>query len=385
MKSNNWRLLFLVFLAILSACNTLPKEKSETSNQPATGSKNLIHYAKGFSLERYDNYTFVTVFNPWKQGDTLATYILIRSRKKSSGIAKSANFRIQIPVNRVASLSSTFLGMFSLLRESAKISASTDPKLIYDSLMYHRYLNGTLVDLGESMQPNTEAIVGHNPDLLMKYVYGAKDALDEKIISAGIPVAYNLEFMETHPLGRAEWIKFVAAFLDDGAKADSIFNSIEQTYLNLSKLAIKTGIRPTVLDGSSYKGVWYAAGGKSFPAKLYADAGADYYWKNDDNRGSVPRSFEVIIEKQANSDYWIGPSTGSKEELLSIESRFNLLKPFRAGNVYHFGKRVNPNGGLDYYESGVIHPEILLKDLIFIFHPELLPPDYEPVYLQKVK
>jgi iron complex transport system substrate-binding protein len=385
MKLNQSFIFFLILLTILPGCTNNKKDNSGKGKKSVIASKNVVRYAQGFSLDRFADYTSITVFNPWKQGDTLATYVLIRNRKNISKIPKSGNFRISIPVKKVASLSSTFLGMFSLLGETDKISGCTDPNLINDSLLYHRFLNGTLINLGESVQPNTEAIVNHNPDLLMKYIYGVKDPFDEKIISAGIPIAYNLEFMETHPLGRSEWIKFVAAFLDDDAKADSIFDSIEQSYLYLSKLATNRGSRPTVLDGSSYKGVWYAAGGKSFPAKLYADAGACYYWQNDSNRGSVPRSFEQIIDKQANCDYWIGPSTGSKEELLSIESRFQLLKPFRTGKVYHFGKRVNPNGGLDYYESGVIHPDILLKDLIYVFHPELLPPDYEPVYLQKVK
>jgi iron complex transport system substrate-binding protein len=346
--------------------------------------KNQVRYAQGFSLERYPGFTRIIVYNPWKQGDTLSKYLLIKDNNKQI-CKETADFKIVIPIKKVASLSSTFLGMFVLLGESDKISACSDPRLIYDSLLYHRYLNGLLVDLGESMQPNTESIIGHAPQLLMKYIYGAKDPIDQTIIAAGIPIAYNLEYMETHPLGRAEWIKFVAAFLDEDDKADSIFNTIENSYTELSGKAVKINTRPTVLDGSSYKGVWYAAGGKSFPAKLYADAGADYYWKDDTHKGSIPLSYEIIIDKQANTDYWIGPSTGNKAELLSIENRYSLLKPFQTGKVYHFGKRVNPNGGLDYYESGVVQPDILLKDLIHIFHPELLASGYEPVYLQKVE
>lgn len=334
--------------------------------------ENQIRYAKGFNLIRYPEYTKMIVFNPWKKNDTLASYLVSRHPDR-------------VPVTSAAVLSSTSLGMFELLGASNKISACTDPKLIYDSVLYHRYLNGKLIDLGESIHPNIEAIIALSPGLVMKYIYESKDMADEKITNAGIPIAYNLEFMETTPLGRAEWIKFVAAFLDEDSKADSIFDAMEKSYLGLLGLAKKTIHKPTVLDGSCYKGVWYAAGGKSFPAKLYADAGADYYWKDNDNTGSFPLSFEVIIEKQANADFWIGPSTGNKKELLGIESRYSLLNAFQTGKVFHFGKRVNPNGGLDYYESGVVHPDILLKDLIRIFHPELLPSNYVPVYLQQVE
>jgi iron complex transport system substrate-binding protein len=385
MKTNHSVLFFLIIAATISCVGTTHKNKAYTHGIAGSSSENPIRYAKGFSIERFADYTSVIVFNPWKQGDTLSSYMLIRHNAVNAPDSKPADFKINVPIHKIASLSTTFLGMFSLLGESDKVTACTDAKLIYDSVLYARYLNGMLVDLGESMQPNTEAIVGHNPQLLMKYIYGAKDAIDQKIISAGIPIAYNLEFMETHPLGRAEWIKFVAAFLDQDAKADSIFNSIELSYLKLSQRALKTENQPSVLDGSSYKGTWYAAGGKSFPAKLYADAGADYYWKNDSSRGSIPLSFEVILDKQANCDYWMGPSAGNKDELLSIESRYALLKPLRTGKVFYFGKRVNPNGGLDYYESGVVRPDILLQDIVSILHPELLPSNYELVYLQKVK
>jgi iron complex transport system substrate-binding protein len=346
--------------------------------------KNRVRYALGFSLERNSDFTFITVYNPWKHGDTLATYFLIKNKSKISHPAKS-DFIIEVPVHRVASLSSTFLGMFNLLGESDRISACTDPQLIVDSLLYNRYLDGNLFDLGGAMQTNAEAIVGHFPDLLMKYIYGGGDLIDQKIIEAGIPIAYNLEYMETNPLGRAEWLKFVAAFVCKEEIGDSLFESMEKSYIELSKLAVNSKTKPTVLDGSSYQGVWHAAGGRSYPAKLYADAGADYYWKNDSSRGNIPLSFEVVLDKQANSDYWIGPSIGSKDELLGIENRYSLLKPFRTGNVFHFEKRINPHGGLDYYESGVVHPDVLLKDLIWVFHSELLDRAYKPIYLERVK
>jgi iron complex transport system substrate-binding protein len=360
-------IICILISLLFNSCNQSRNSSPGISHEAFDASKNQVRYAHGFNLTRYPGYTKITVFNPWKKNDTLASYVI----KK-------------YPV-RVVVLSTTFLGMFDLIGECDKIIASTDPKLIYNPGLYQRYVDHKLVDLGEAVHPNVETIISLNPDLVMKYIYESKDMVDEKISMAGIQIAYNLEFMETHPLGRAEWIKFVAAFMGDDAKADSIFTNIERSYLELSSLAGKTVHKPTVLDGSCYKGIWYAAGGKSFPAKLYADAGADYYWKDNENSGSIPLNLEVIIEKQADAEYWIGSSTGSKKELLDIESRYALLKAFQTGKVYHFGKRVNPNGGLDYYESGVVHPDILLKDLIRIFHPELLPSGYQPVYLQQVE
>ena len=343
-----------------------------------------ISYAKGFTMETLENGTYIVVNNPWKENDTLATYFLTK-KNYSTEDHKNTNFIIQIPVQNVVSLSSTFLGMFSLLGEEDRIIAASEARLIYDSLLYDRYIQGDLKDLGDAFHLNVEAIIGLRTGLVMKYIYGAKENADRKLIDAGIPVAYNLEFMESHPLGRAEWIKFVAAFVDKNIQADSIFNKIEGNYLKYSSLVKDIVDKPTVLDGSSYKGIWYAAGGQSFPARLYSDAGADYFWKSDSGTGSIPLSLEVIIENQADADFWIGPSSGSRAELLKIESRYALLKAFRNGNVYFFGKRVNPERGYDYYESGVVQPDILLHDLIWAFHPEVLDKSYIPVYLEKIK
>jgi len=272
-----------------------------------------------------------------------------------------------------------------LLGEEDRIRSATDARLIYDSILYRKYIDGKLKDLGEAIHLNVEAVIGQSPDLVMKYIFGTTDETDHKMIQAGIPIAYNLEYMESHPLGRAEWIKFVAAFTGKIYTADSIFRVIEREYLCLSELAKAKTDKPTVLDGSSYKGIWYAAGGKSYPARLYKDAGAEYFWERDTSSGSIPVSFEIIIENQSDADYWIGPSTGNRAELLQVESRYSLLKAFRNGNVYYFGKRVNPNGGYDYYESGVVRPDILLQDMVWVFHPDLLDETYEPVYLEKIK
>ncbi|MBN2523743.1 MAG: ABC transporter substrate-binding protein [Bacteroidales bacterium] len=341
-----------------------------------------IKYAKGFTIQTTENYKIITVFNPWDPPDTLSTYCIFDTNCFQE---TGCDFPVKLPLDRIACLASTNIAMINLLGESSKISACSDAKLICDSALYQSYLEGSVVDLGSTHLINAEMIIDHSPDLVLKYIYGAKEAADEKLIEAGLSVAYNLEFMESHPLGRAEWIKFVAAFFNKDELADSIFSNIENEYIKLVDLSSMQKNRPTVLDGSSYKGVWYTAGGNSYSAKLYADAGAEYYWRSDSNKGSIPVSFETIIDKQSDADYWFGPSTGTREDLLKIDKRYIKLKPFREGSVYFFGKKVNPHGGLDYFESGVTRPDIILKDLIWVFHPELLDSNYDPVYLEKMK
>jgi iron complex transport system substrate-binding protein len=375
--------LLILTGGILLSCGKSPVQSRKTDVRSTIMPHTENRYAIGFDIQYSAGYAYLTVFNPWKNNDTLATYVVADSGSGKNFPA--ADFTFLQPVNRTALLSSTFIGMFIQLNSGSMISAASDARLICDPVLYERYMSGELTDLGESVHLNAEAIVGHAPDFVMKYIFGNSDPIDRKIIEAGIPIVYNLEFMEPHPLGRSEWIKFVAAFIGKQTEADSIFERIETDYLHYSALAAKEPFQPTVMDGSSYKGVWYTAGGNSYPAKLYADAGADYYWKKDSSRGSLTLSIETMIDKQREADYWIGSSSGSIDGLLAEENRYTLFKSFTTNNVFHFGKRKNPNGGLDYFESGVTRPDVLLKDLISVFHPHLVENKYEPYYLERIK
>ena len=232
------RIQFTIVLAclIMLACKqsaTIKEEQDETlvPRKPNSG----LSYAEGFTIEVTDQYNFLTVLNPWNQ-DTLATY-LVQKTKSLPNDFPHADFIIQLPVKTIACLSSPGIGMLCYLNSSHLISAATDPEHIYDSIVYHRFLNDKIVNLGKSTNLNTEVIVNHNPDLIIKHIYGGKELADSRLKDAGIPIVYHLEFMEVHPLGRAEWIKFFAAFLDKSALADSIFGQIENTYLQYSSLA----------------------------------------------------------------------------------------------------------------------------------------------------
>lgn len=382
MKDSITTVIISLFFA---ACQTSTSELPDNpQGEQISGNKsNRLSYAEGFTLKETDQFAFLTVFDPWKK-DTLSTYLLLKGNKPDSQFPE-ADVIVNLPVKKIACLSSSGIGMINQLNSGHLVSAVTDAELIYDSMLYNRYLNGKLENLGNATLLNTEVIIEHKPDLILKYYYEGKEPTDIRLKNAGIPIAYHFEFMESHPLGRAEWIKFFAAFVNQSVMADSLFSQIEVTYQHYSALAKSEKDKPTVLDGSCYQGVWYAAGGKSFPARLYADAGADYYWKDNNQTGSINLSFESIIENQIDAEYWIGASSASKKELLNFESRCTLLESFKKGNVYYYGKRINPNGGLDYYESGVARPDLLLMDLLWVFHPQLLVQNYKPVYIQRIE
>jgi iron complex transport system substrate-binding protein len=191
--------------------------------------------------------------------------------------------------------------------------------------------------------------------------------------AAGIPVAVSVDHLEETPLARAEWIKFYGAFVDRSARADSIFNACEKRYSELKRLVEASEARPAVFTEIKYSDAWYMPGGNSYIAKLLSDAGARYLWSDNPKTGSLPLSFEEVFARAGNADYWINLSTvRSKKELLAYEPRYSAFKAFASGNLYNNTKHTNKKGYSDYWESGMLHPDRILSDLVNIFHPGLL-------------
>jgi len=195
----------------------------------------------------------------------------------------------------------------------------------------------------------------------------------KKIKELGIPVVINAEYLEEHPLGRAEWIKFMALFLDKEKEADSVFNLIEQEYLTTQRLVQNVSEKPTVLSGIVYGDAWFMPAGKNYAARLLLDAGTDYLWSNTETNGFLELSFESVYEKAKEADLWIGVgSFKSLEEIEAAESRYSLFKPFREKQVYTYNARKGAKGGSEFLELGYLRPDLILKDLVKIAHPQLL-------------
>lgn len=368
----------LFFLIFQSACNLSPQNR----NNPRI-TNNEILYAKGFSVVYSADCTYVEVYNPWSGYQVLHRYIF--SEKTQKSFTKNNVTTIHVPVEKAAYLSSTFLGMVAQTNSRKTVLACSNARWIYDSILYNMYLEGKITDFGNDMTVSPEAIISEQPDAVMKYIYKGEDPVDHIISGAGIPIIYNIEFMEQHPLGRAEWIKLVGIMTGKKRLADSVFNQIVADYNHYTDLAKKIESRPKILHGSSYKGTWHVAGGKSYIAKLLKDAGADYYWFSDSTGGSIPISFENIILNQRDAEFWIGANAQSLDEIIKIEPRCEIFEAFQRKNVYHYNKRLNPNGGTDYYESGVVRPDLLLRDFLLILHPSLFNDNEETIYWKRLE
>ncbi len=346
-------------------------------------------YAEGFDVEYHDTYKLVTVLNPWQGSNETFTYLLVKPGTVPPDLGLGETV-IEIPAHRFVSLSTTYLPYLPILGETDALVGVENTRMVSTPEVVRRIDEGYVRDVagagsGMASGLDLEVLIDLDPDLVMTYATGSPEYdMHPKLREAGIPVVLNGEYMETDPLGRAEWIKFVSVFFDKEREANEYFDRIEAEYLALKDLAA-TEEKPTVFLNNNYRGIWYMAGGESYVARFLSDAGADYLWADDSTTGSIPLDFEVVYDRALGADYWLNPGTAqSMEELLAEDARYADFDAARSGRIYNNNALVNDGGGNDYWESGVVHPEIILNDLLKILHPDLVP-DHSLVYYQQLE
>ena len=239
--------------------------------------------------------------------------------------------------------------------------------------------------MGDSYNLDIERLLLLQPQAVMTTAYNAEDENTKRLKQSGLNIIYNIEWQEPAILGRAEWIKFIGAFFDKEQLADSLFQTIANNYNELkSEISQHTdAVQPTIFSGQDYRGTWSLPGGNSFSAQLFRDAGAAYPFANDSSAVSISSTIEEAMIKFSKNDIWVGVQENSLAELAQRDNRYTLFDAYKNGNVFNTNKRVNLTGGNDYWESAVARPDLLLKDMVKICHPELLP-DYELTYMNQL-
>ncbi|NMG18287.1 ABC transporter substrate-binding protein [Brasilonema bromeliae] len=387
---------FLLVAVLAIACHstttppTLPthiKECAQTYN-PNTDyfpEKVTVNYATGFEVEYYKNYKVVTVKNPWRDAQVSFQYILVQcGTPVPTGFNQSQV--ITVPINTVVSLSTTHLPHLAKLGVVDKLIGVSDSKQVNTPEVVEKMKQGKITKVGNNASLNVEQLLEINPNLVMTYGTGDKQTDNyPKIQEAGLKVAINAEYMETSPLGRSEWLKFTALFFNQEKVAQKIFDETVKKYQAIAAKAQSVKNRPTVFVGFNFKGIWYMPGGNSYVAKFLADAGSNYLWNNKKSSGTLPLSFETILERAANADYWLNSSQYWKtlKDLQAEDNRYADFQAVQKGNVYNNNARINQTGGNDYWEGGISNPDVILSDLIKIFHPEILP-NHQLIYYQKL-
>jgi iron complex transport system substrate-binding protein len=215
-------------------------------------------------------------------------------------------------------------------------------------------------------------VIGTSPGLFL--TQGVQNSSYATLQAAGIKVVADTDWLAQTPLARAQWIEFVSLFLNKETAATQEYNKIASAYNRLAALTANVTSRPTVIEGDEYKGTWYAAGGASYVAAEFKAAGADYIYAGNTSTGSVTLSIENILKNGASAQFWLdaNPWT-SLSQAEASDPRYAQLAAVKADDVWTYDKDVNAGGGNDYYEEGVVRPDLVLGDLIAIFHPNLEP------------
>ncbi len=375
MKGSN---LFILLVFVLCSCGISQKE------QAAGVSSNK--YAHGFEIVKEGEITRLTITNPWEQAENvIIDYYLVDKGKEVPDSLEGKSI-IFTPVERIICLSTSHIAFLDALGVADKVVGVSGSKYITNEEVVNRIANGEVVDVGYGQNLNYELIVKQTPSLVMVYGIGSEvSSVVRKLHDLGVPAILNAEYLESSPLGKAEWIKFVGELFNKSQEAEQFMLEVEEDYNQLKQLVHAIGKKPNVLVGSPYKDSWWVPGGDSYMANLISDAGGDYVGKDNPSHESYVVSFENALTWAANADVWINMGMmASKKEILASDERFKNLVVFNEGRVFNNINRVSANGGNDFWESGAIYPNLILKDLIKILYPNILVEE-EYTYYKEIK
>tara|TARA_B110000459_G_C16572431_1_gene477059 strand:- start:151 stop:1347 length:1197 start_codon:yes stop_codon:yes gene_type:complete len=374
------RLILMSSLLFLLGCNA--ETNNNTRIVAETDLEKSVKYAEGFTIKSFEDYKIVTINEAWKDVGETYTYVLYENEKPKN--ISAATF-IKVPIERIACMSLTHVAFLEVLGVENSIVGISGCDYVSSLKINAKIANHGIKEIGKDKHINYEILIENSPDIVMAYgINSSSNGAIKKMKELGLQVVLNSEYMETHPLGKAEWIKFVAAFYNVSKHADSIFNTIEKEYLELLNLTTNIKKKPTVFTGMPWSGSWYVPGAKSFQAKLFKDAGAEYLWLDNEKKSSLVKSKEIIIDEAFEADYWLNQNSyNSISAVTDFDENFKNFLAVKKQQLYNNNSRLNDKGGNDYWESGVINPHLVLKDLIEIFHPELL--DHKLYYYRKME
>lgn len=359
----------VVALACLASCGDRRSETSRHTGRtlPVTS----IKYASGFRVSSLGHAKLVEVTYPFQGAASGYTYLLVPRGEAVPAHPRNARV-IFTPVERIVCTSTTHIPLLDYLGETETLAGFPTTDYISSSKMRKRIAAGNVEELGVDNDLNLERLAVLRPDMVMGYTVSSDYGQFRKIESMGIPVVINGEYLETHPLGRAEWIKFMALFFHKEKEADSVFSFIEKNYLDTRAKLSGLSERPTVLSGIVYGDAWYLPGGRNYAARLFRDAGLRYLWEDNEGKGFLPLSFEAVYAKARDAALWIGTgSYRSLDEISAADIRYTRFAAFKNGCVYNYDARVTGTGN-EYLELGYLRPDLILKDLAKIAHPHLL-------------
>lgn len=356
--------IILLFILALTACSR--PSQTETERAPIVPNS----YATGFSISAYDSEIIQLDLTEMNQ----RIYLIPKTSVVPNEL--TGELIIRTPVAAMVCTSTTHIPLLTYLDSEDVLTGFPTTDYISTPSMRARVDAGLVKDLGTDQSINVEMLLELGPEMVMAYSFNGPGPTLQKIESMGIPVMYNNEYLEPHPLGRAEWIKVAGLLLDKSTEADSIFRFIETRYNQITTQVKLRSTIPSAFSGVIYGDSWFLPGGQNYAARLLADAGILYSWAGDTTSGFLELSVETVLDKAQDADLWIGvASFESRSEMADADNRYSLFRAFKEGNVYTYNRLKGETGGSVFLELGYLRPDLILSDLAQIGHPGILPND----------
>ena len=359
-----------VALTALAACG------GQTDSQQDGGDTLAFRYARRLCVVRHQQYTEVTLQNPWKEGRVLHRYVLVPDTAELSALQARLpeGTVIRTPLRRSIMFTTVHCSLLQFLHCEERIAGVADLKYIKIPYIHEGVRAGRIADCGDGMAPVIEKIIDQRPDAIFLSPFENSGGYG-KVEEIDIPIVECAEYMEPTPLGRAEWMRFYGMLFGCERRADSLFAVVDSSYHALKALAAKSERMKSVLLDKVTGSVWYVPGGRSTIGQMLADARCQYPWADDEHSGSVSLPFETVLERAGESDVWLFRFSAdhliSFRELLAEHHGYDQFRAFRNREAYGCNVELSR-----FYEEAPFRPDWLLGDFITMLHPDItnLPP-----------
>ncbi|MBR5863761.1 MAG: ABC transporter substrate-binding protein [Alistipes sp.] len=361
----------MIVLALLSACGQRVSFDESIFDEVLYTPR----YASGFDIRRHSESgaTLITSTNPWQGADGVAYRLLIDPANHFS-VSASGLQRITKHAERIICMSSSHIAMLSTMQEQQRVVGVSGIDFVSDEYINsHRTEIG---DVGYDNNINYELLIALDPDLVLLYGINAANALEQKLLELGIPFAYIGEYVESSPLGKAEWMVAIGEIVGRREQSVTLFEDIASRYTTLSadiQSKIGEARRPQVMLNIPYRDAWFLPAKSSYMVQLIEDAGGKTFTTQGEDNTSEPIDIEQALLYASQSDMWLNPSgCNTIAELVALNPKFATVPPVTRGAVWNNNALKTEMGGSDFWESGVVRPDIILQDLATILHPELM-------------
>ncbi len=373
-------------VVVLSLLVLISCKEDQSTNQSTYSTNKILNnsHAEGFKIKHFKTHKVISVSEPWPKAEKSYNYALIPRTNTAKSVLDKNEFSgvIYTPVQNIVVTSTTHIPALELLGVEQTLVGFPGTDYVSSEKTRVKIDNGEVRELGNNEGINTEVLLELRPDVVVAFgVDGTNKSMDI-IEKSGIPVIYNGDWVEKSPLAKAEWIKFFGALYHKEKEAEIIFQQIENDYNEAKSIAAQATSKPTVLCGAMHKDVWYLPNGTSPEAQFLKDANTNYLWSDTKESGSIALNFETVFDKGKNAQLWISPSYYTSYEALKDSNiHYTEFDAFKNKSIYTFSNTTGKTGGVLYYELGVSRPDLVLKDMIKICHPELLQ-DYTSTFFK---